>query len=542
MFKKKLRAPSEKGQALILSYITITVLVVYAGALLTKAFSERFIAERTRLKNETFYFAEGAIEDALSAFTSGIANFALPASIGAYNHTTTFTTFDNTTVNAAITRLEVNDRVIVENGTNVYVANYEAVATATHPQNNAIATTIRQIFARRLIPTFQHAVFYNNDLEVLPGPNMTLSGRIHSNKDIYLDSDGNTLTIDSTSLHGAGDIFNCRKDAVGAPEGQTQILVNQAGPPTYEYMNGLDSGDANWMDEATNRWQGSVQSAVHGINELTTPAVGSIQPGGYYANQADVVITNNTIVKNGVTLTEDVDYPVGTIASSTAFYNNREGKSVRMTTLDLSRLAGLSGTCGGNPCPNNLPSNGLLYATRTDAGGTEEPGIKLTNGEEIARDAGLTVVSNAPVYIRGNYNTTDEKPASVMGDSLNLLSKTWNDANSTLNVNSRVADTTTYNCAFVAGIDETTTGHYNGGLENYPRLHEKWTSKNLNIKGSFVALWESAIATGDWVYGNPQYTAPIRSWQYNTAFNDPAKLPPFTPWAVEARRIAWSSD
>lgn len=534
---------SKKGQALILSYIVILVLLVYSAGLWTKAISAKGIAERNRLTAQAFYMAEGANENAISAFTSAMANFVIPANVATYNVVTIFTTFGNATVNTTITRLDVTDRLIIEGSTNIYVANYEIVSTATHPQNSSINITVHQIIARRLIPTFQHAVFYNNDLEMLPGPNMTLTGRIHSNQDIYMDSTGNTLTIDSSYLHSAGDIFNKRKDVTAPPAGTVSIRINQGGAPTFANMNGLDSSSPTWATSATTRWKGTVQSSVHGVTQLTAPAVASIQPGGYYATQANVNIVNSTIYKGGVALVEGTDYPTGTIATTaSSFYSNREGKFIKMTTLDLNKLAGKTGTCGAGLCPNNLPTNGLLYATRNDVSGSQEPGIKLINGTEIARTGGLTVVSNDPVYVKGDYNTVNEQPTSIIADSLNLLSNNWNDTNSTSALTARTATVTTFNSAFVAGIDNTTTGNYNGGLENYPRLHENWTGRNLTIKGSFVALWNSSVANGAWVYGAPQYTAPNRIWAYNTAFNNPANLPPFTPWAVEAQRIAWWSD
>ena len=533
---------NRKGQALILSYIIILVLLVFSAGLWTKAATEKGISERNRLTAETFYMEEGATENAIAAFTSAIANFAISPSILTYNVTTTYTTFGNAVVNTTINRLEQNDRLVLEGVTNIYVANYEIISTATHPRNSSISVTVHQIIARRLIPTFQHAVFYNNDLEMLPGANMTLTGRIHSNRDIYMDSTGNTLTVDSTYLHSAGDIFNRRKDISGPPQGTVTIRVNQGGAPAFSEMDGLDSSSSNWSTEAINRWEGTVQSAVHGVTKLATPAVGSIQPGGYYATQAKITITSGAIYRNGTPLVQNVDYPSGTIATQTSFYNNREGKTVKMTVVDLNKLAGMSGTCGGGACPNNLPSNGLIYATRNDVGGTQEAGIKLINGTQINRTGGLTVVSNDPVYVQGSYNTTNEQPASIIADSLNLLSNNWSDTNSTKTLTSRPATPTTFNSAFVAGIDTTTTGQYNGGLENYPRLHENWTGTTLSIKGSFVALWDSTVATGPWVYGGSYYTAPNRNWAYDTMFNDPAKLPPFTPWAVEAQRIAWWSD
>ena len=285
---------------------------------------------------------------------------------------------------------------------------------------------------------------------------------------------------------------------------------------------------------------GTVQSADHGVTSLAAPSVGSIQPDGYYAQKADVVIENGTLKKGGVILTEGVDYPVGTLDTTTTFYNNREGTYVKMVDIDLRKLAGYAeGDPDGSPSfPNNLPSNGLLYATRTDAGSLQ-PGVRLLNGSNIESSIGLTVVTNDPLYMQGDYNTLSEKPTSVICDSLNLLSNNWDDSKSTQGLSSRVPTDTTYNCAFIAGVDETTPGSYNGGLENYPRLHESWSGVTLTIKGSFVALWNSSIASGGWAYGGSQYRAPIRDWHYNTAFNDSSKLPPFTPRAVEAQRIAW---
>lgn len=561
MNKTQLRNLGKKGQVLILSYFIISAFLIFSAGLLFKAMSERSFAERQRLTAEAFYLAEGATENAINTFSFALANFVISPGINSYSVTTTYATKNNLAVTTTLTRLETTDRLIIENGTNIYACNYEVATTVTHPENSAISVTVHQIVARRLIPTFQHAVFYNNDLEILPGAAMTLSGKIHSNNDIYLDSDGSTLTINSSSLTSAGSIYNERKDS-GLTKGTTLVSVYGSSPVTYEAMNGLDSSSTTWTTDATSRWGGTVQSSVHGITEQTTPSVGSIASSGYYATNANVVITDTTIVKNGTTLVEGVNYPKDTVTTTTSLYNNREGKYVRASVVNLSKLSGATGTCcscagpacasPASACPcacptpvtcaNNMPSNGLLYASRTDASPSQEPGIELTNGSTIGSSIGLTVVSNDPVYIKGDYNTVSSKPTSIIADSLNLLSNNWNDTNSTKVLSSRPATQTTFNCAFVAGIDTTTSGNYNGGLENYPRLHEGWSGINLNIVGSFVALWNSQIADGSWTYGSPYYTAPRRNWQYNTNFNNPANLPPFTPMAVEIRRVAWWKD
>ena len=72
-------------------------------------------------------------------------------------------------------------------------------------------------------------------------------------------------------------------------------------------------------------------------------------------------------------------------------------------------------------------------------------------------------------------------------------------------------------------------GSYNGGLENYPRFHEKWSGKTLTYRGSFVSLYEPLHVDGAWVYGGMQYKAPSRDWGYDTDFDDAANLPPLSP-------------
>ncbi|MFC1658579.1 hypothetical protein ACFL1D_04240 [Candidatus Omnitrophota bacterium] len=538
-FHQKLKT-REKAQALIASYMAISTFIIISGIFLANGVNQRNEALRNQLANEVFYLAEGATENAIFSFITAIGDYQISPNIGSYSMSTVFDTFGSVSVDTTITSLESSDRLLLEGETNILVRNYEAVSTVAHPQNNTIAITLHQIFSRRLIPTFQHAVFYDADLEMLPGPDMTLTGRIHSNQDIYLDSH-NTLTIDSEYLHSAGNIYNQRKDDASELGGDVSILVYGSAPPTYADMDNLDCDITTWVADAILRWQWTVQSCAHGVTTLAVPSVASIQPGGYYASNADLYIINGTLIKEGVVLTEGTDYPFGAVDTSTTFYNNREGQDIRMTEIDLGKLANIYGEvdAGGNLFPNNLPANGLLYATRDDAGASYQPGIRLSNASRIERDGGLTVVSCDPVYVRGDYNIINEKPASIIGDSLNLLSNNWDDDRDHFGVTSRPAAETTINSAFIAGIDETAPGNYNGGLENYPRLHENWSNIYLNIKGSFVALWESSIATGGWIYGDPQYTAPRRNWSYNTDFNDAVNLPPFTPWAVEAKRIAW---
>ena len=84
------------------------------------------------------------------------------------------------------------------------------------------------------------------------------------------------------------------------------------------------------------------------------------------------------------------------------------------------------------------------------------------------------------------------------------------------------------------------TGSYNGGLENYPRLHEDWGGVTLTYRGSFVSLASPIRVDGP--KGAQSYGAPIRDWGFETRFSNFAELPPFTPRFVYLRHQLFVRD
>lgn len=63
-------------------------------------------------------------------------------------------------------------------------------------------------FKSRIVPIFQFAIFYENDLDFTVPPNMSINGRVHSNHDMYLNVAGSdyTLRIDGQITAG-GTLF-----------------------------------------------------------------------------------------------------------------------------------------------------------------------------------------------------------------------------------------------------------------------------------------------------------------------------------------------
>ena len=129
-----------------------------------------------------------------------------------------------------------------------------------------------------------------------------------------------------------------------------------------------------------------------------------------------------------------------------------------------------------------------------------------------------------------------------MADAVYLLSNSWVDAdNANVGANAEVASSTTYHLAILSG-DTGNTSAYNGGLENFPRFLESWSGQTATIHGSFINLFLSQNAVGQWSYGNPVYTAPVRDWWFEVRFLDFNNLPPGTPSVGTVLRIAFRQE
>jgi hypothetical protein len=181
--------------------------------------------------------------------------------------------------------------------------------------------------------------------------------------------------------------------------------------------------------------------------------------------------------------------------------------------------------------------------------------LKLVNGGLGNLPApGLSVASENPVYVQGNYNasstvlSTDvHQAAAVLADAVTVLSNNWNDANSFQSPNDKVgrsATTTGYRMAVVAGKSlsfpypagtlATASGYFlfgtDGGVANFLHYMEDWPmGSSVNYRGSIVSLFISRQATGTYKCCERVYQYTARNYIFDTDFLLPALLPPATP-------------
>jgi len=572
-----------KGQRGVAFLAAIILLVCFAGISVSLFYvsmaddrEARF--NRDMLKATTM--AEASTEVAEKELLVAAANYRIPPTAGD-------TVVDEQTVGYTIEPVG-NQRIETDSqGIQTIVQPYRIQAEAC---SNGIFKRVEKIVDVKKTPIFQYLAFYDDDMEILPGPSMTVNGRIHSNHDIYIGC-GGTLKIDSQSVQTAGNMYRRRKNDGSASTGKVLIrvqdqanFVNMENKPDFTppSVSGFDSDftgfDANgdgdlddaqdyqtWLLRSLQLWQGTVQTGEHGVTQIEPPSVANIkmyvaEAGGDYVYDADsgtyepvtpgtgdygkgyfyghsglTIVDNRAYTADGTEITSwpdtngdgKADNPI----SEKTFYDGRENKNVKTTCVDLDVL-GKSGY---------WPTNGLLYAARKDSTSAAPTGIRLNNGKVLAKP--LTIVSPDPVYTKGDYNVGDathtKQPAAVITDAFNILSNAWNDTKKAGTLPTATA--TTVNAAFISGSYVTKPGDYNGGFENLPRFHEKWDGVTCRIRGSFVNIWDSDVGQGQWVYGGDNYTAPNRDWNYDTDFNEFSKLPPFTPEVVTTTRVVWVS-
>jgi hypothetical protein len=95
---------------------------------------------------------------------------------------------------------------------------------------------------------------------------------------------------------------------------------------------------------------------------------------------------------------------------------------------------------------------GVMYVAGTNM--ATNPAVRLVNGSRLPSQ-GLTVASQNPVYVQGDYNTVNKVPAAVMGDAITVLSNNWaangSDTKGSGATSTRPATPTTVNAAFALG-------------------------------------------------------------------------------------------
>jgi len=463
---------------------------------------------------------------------------------------------------------------------------YLASADVSVPSfaGSPVVVKLRRVFEKQIESPWNYAILYTDRLEIHPGAPFVINGAVHTNDKLYTAHDALTFgskvtyTDDWSIGFAPGDASHNGETPV-APHIPSNL------PPARDQAKqpfGLDSSRI-FNSSDTNPNNDSYRELIE------RPVAGKTDPiaEARYYNQADVRVlvdgSNNITIKNR----NDATVTAASTGYDLALYNvfrnavktndriqdNREKAEIRLVTLDVNVIykASIPTSLGGSGELVNSGFKGVIYTSDISGSASTKRGIRLKNGTKIP-SGGLTIASDNPVYIQGDYNTGrtlnssggvvyetpananndgtgsniafgySRQPCAVIADAVMILSNGWTDANSYSSVGSRVASPTTVNTAIVAGIVPSGAGSsgpnsYSGGAENFPRFMEKWGSnKTFTYFGSMVQLFRSQQNTGTWGSANV-YSAPQRVWSFDTLFY--TSPPPGTLTLVSYNKQRW---
>ena len=470
-----------------------------------------------------------------------------------------------------------------------YLASVRMLATMPIG-NRTIRYGVKRAINYTTVPLFQATAFFEDTLELYHPAPMTIEGLVHTNNKAWVSQASNggnsssSLTFtgnlsyvagyqDSTAPYPADDAtwkqshspttdwwsgyspntaytpnyptgFDQQVTEVSRmePLGVDTTAMLAATPPPYDATHNHNSDSARELIEPPNTYVDPVTHIIKTTNSYSDPQ--AIADRRVY-NKAGIRIrisksgssTITTITTaNGTSLTSSQKTTLTNALSKTTIYDRREAANVDVTSWDLAAVRSTLNAANG--------FNGIVYIDDvTSIGYTDPKAIRLVNGSKLPDD-GLTVGSQNPVYIQGDYNTSGNRvPSAVFADAVTILSNNWKDTNSNSALSSRKATDTTVNTAIVAGFVPSVwtnpvtgvTYGYSGGLNNFPRFLEDWSNKDFVYKGSMIELFASGVATGEWDTGSI-YVPPNRDWSFDGNFLD--NPPPGSLTAVSISRGA----
>ncbi len=561
--------------------MTAVSMIVLAGAM-QWASNSAFETDRNNAYYQATAAAEAASEKVLSLVERDFqadGEGLVYASLGSYQNSVPsgsensywnnwrFSDGQGTANNTAISRTVAWSYVPLQSqyaGLNGMASTYRVVSNARRTDTSRpVVGAVEQDFQVANIPIFQFAIFYGLDMEISCGQPFNVTGRVHSNGQLYTEPDSTLTFYGHVTAVGNITLGRAPTDNRGALGG------------TVTYLGEHDSKVSTLtLPIGTN----NTPSAIHSILEVPPSSEDPNSTMGQqrYYNKADLILTvTNTLSTNVVShvtnvVTNVVIYATSGlsdnfstaipasqlnsfVSTNASFQDYREGKTVTPIDIDVGKLATWSATNTvlratlGRDVRLLYVSDGR-YLVNSNA---YLRAVRVKNGATLPSQ-GLTVATERPMYVQGDFNapvvaqrgttnTTSTLPASLLGDAITVLSDSWTDANSAAAVGNRNATSTTVNAAFLAGIVPTTVyNSYSGGVENYPRFLETWgTGRVFTYNGSMVVLFPSRYAIGEWGLGNV-YSPPPRNWAFDLNFMDATKLPPGTPSVRALIRGQWA--
>ena len=447
---------------------------------------------------------------------------------------------------------------------------YRIVSNARLASGGLVTGTAQEDVLLALVPLTQYAIFYNGLLEFSTCATMTVNGRVHANGSIYTGTSASltfngtvtaTGTISSPTWNGQGPSWANTGTYNGSPPSSTNVPTVSLSIGTSNVFTTLQlppAGESPTSMQGQSRYFNQAQTVLLVSN--TTVAM-KIQASFNYQvpgdDPAPLLLTSTNTPSALAT-----NFPF--LTTTNTFTDQRENKTVLTTQIDVGKYSRWiqtnSSILAKFPTGSGAYATILYVADTRTTNSTQIPGVRLTNGVAPPVNGGLgwSVATPDPLYVLGHYNctnssylgttnTTASMPCALISDALTILSSAWSDSLSSSSYTTRSAANTTVDAAILTGIVPSTgssSSTFSGGVHNLPRLLEDWNSpstKTLTLNTAIINLFNSQIATHQFVNPGTYYDPPTRQFSYDQNFANPNKQPPGMPCALVLIRINWAA-
>jgi Tfp pilus assembly protein PilX len=341
---------------------------------------------------------------------------------------------------------------------------------------------------------------------------------------LYRDvSPGANLMLGGVMHYVALDVANLSEWFTG-----TGVYAGGSGINAFHDNNGYA---VYFSDRRNNRDAAGNETAEYGFEDIVNPAVADGTPNGV-RDQGEDVNVNDTLETYG-------QFPAYDGTANTV--PPGAGTPLNLAARPTTALT----------APQAKVNRAILFRRA----------LKLVNGglgNIVA--PGLTVASENPVYVQGDWNANaagfgnPHVATSIAADSVTLLSNNWND-NVSMNFPYTPASRprsaqSYYRFAVLAGKNAAfprPTGWPNdpdfgtdGGAHNFLRMLE--SGGTVNYRGAVATFFFSRQAVGVYKCCDTVYSAPTRNFNFDSDFFDLAKLPPLTPVFRDLNALGFSQE
>ena len=226
------------------------------------------------------------------------------------------------------------------------------------PAGRPCSVKLRRIFERQVVAPWSYAIFYVDDLEIHPGPNLTVNGWVHSNGSVYTGH--SSLTFASRMTYG--ERLEHRLHA-----GRRRTAARPRRAPAGRAISRPRASRASNRTGSIPRWSSAPRTPI----PTTTPTGRSSSSGtqvtpirsptltdpnnpqkARYYDQADfkIIVGNsgaltikdsadNVLTSSSTGVSKQIYNLVNSaVTTGQTIQDNREAATVTVTTLDISKI------------------------------------------------------------------------------------------------------------------------------------------------------------------------------------------------------------